>query len=181
MLPQATIPRFACLRCAESARSSASTRRRMDQICLPESISVCICVRKICRLTIYSYRPRQPPAFWNRLSRTNQFSMRSPDLQTRNRDSEQARQATTRTVFISYSHDSPEHSERIRALAGKLEGDGLAVAIDQFANNPVIVSRHHELRRDVELSMSFLSPVAPLAQRMTSRTVRPTSQMNILY
>jgi hypothetical protein len=39
-------------------------------------------------------------------------------------------------IFISYSHDSSQHSERIRALAGQLKIDGLEVIIDQFANDP---------------------------------------------
>lgn len=39
-------------------------------------------------------------------------------------------------VFISYSHDSPEHTARIRALAIQLRSDGIDARIDQFAGNP---------------------------------------------
>lgn len=40
-------------------------------------------------------------------------------------------------VFISYSHDSPAHAERVRQLATRLvEEDGLAVVLDQWEPNP---------------------------------------------
>ncbi|MBL8351103.1 MAG: TIR domain-containing protein [Burkholderiaceae bacterium] len=35
-------------------------------------------------------------------------------------------------VFISYSHDSPEHQQRVRALCEKLRGDGIDALIDQY-------------------------------------------------
>jgi tetratricopeptide (TPR) repeat protein len=35
-------------------------------------------------------------------------------------------------VFISYSHDSPEHSERVLSLAWALRGNGIDVELDQF-------------------------------------------------
>lgn len=35
-------------------------------------------------------------------------------------------------VFISYSHDSPEHLERVRALCERLRGDGIDALIDQY-------------------------------------------------
>jgi hypothetical protein len=34
-------------------------------------------------------------------------------------------------VFISYSHDSPEHDQNVLALANRLRSDGLTVVIDQ--------------------------------------------------
>jgi len=34
-------------------------------------------------------------------------------------------------VFISYSHDSPEHSERVLELARSLRGNGIDVELDQ--------------------------------------------------
>ena len=36
------------------------------------------------------------------------------------------------TVFISYSHDSEAHRERVRALAESLKKLGLEVALDQW-------------------------------------------------
>lgn len=40
-------------------------------------------------------------------------------------------------VFISYSHDSDSHKDRVRALADRLRGDGLEVVIDQdFGGGP---------------------------------------------
>lgn len=35
-------------------------------------------------------------------------------------------------VFISYSHDSPEHKQRVRAVAERLLSDGIEVILDQY-------------------------------------------------
>ena len=39
-------------------------------------------------------------------------------------------------VFISYSHDSTEHEQRVRALADQLRDDGIDAQIDQYAQDP---------------------------------------------
>lgn len=39
-------------------------------------------------------------------------------------------------VFISYSHDSPEHEERVLDLADRLRGDGIDAEIDQYEPAP---------------------------------------------
>lgn len=39
-------------------------------------------------------------------------------------------------VFISYSHDSQEHRERVLALADRLRSDGIDANIDQYENPP---------------------------------------------
>jgi probable HAF family extracellular repeat protein len=39
-------------------------------------------------------------------------------------------------VFISYSHDSSEHKQRVHALAEKLRADGIDAWIDQYAPDP---------------------------------------------
>ncbi len=39
-------------------------------------------------------------------------------------------------VFISYSHDSNQHADRVLALADRLRDDGLDVVIDQYDPNP---------------------------------------------
>jgi len=36
------------------------------------------------------------------------------------------------TVFISYSHDSPEHEANVLALANRLRADGIDAALDQY-------------------------------------------------
>jgi tetratricopeptide (TPR) repeat protein len=41
-------------------------------------------------------------------------------------------QPTTLKVFISYSHDSPEHADRVLALANRLRGDGIEAILDQY-------------------------------------------------
>ena len=39
-------------------------------------------------------------------------------------------------VFISYSHDSPEHSDRVLELADRLRADGIDAIIDQYIQFP---------------------------------------------
>ncbi len=40
------------------------------------------------------------------------------------------------TLFISYSHDSPEHQDQVRALADRLRADGVDAYIDQYSPAP---------------------------------------------
>ena len=49
----------------------------------------------------------------------------------------EARPVLHTRVFISYSHDSPEHTARVAALAFALRRDGIDVELDQF--------HHHEI------------------------------------
>jgi hypothetical protein len=37
-------------------------------------------------------------------------------------------------VFISYSHDSPEHAQRVLGLAERLRADGIETSLDQYIN-----------------------------------------------
>jgi hypothetical protein len=39
-------------------------------------------------------------------------------------------------VFISYSHDSPEHARRVLALSDRLREDGVDSHIDQYDVSP---------------------------------------------
>ena len=39
-------------------------------------------------------------------------------------------------VFISYSHDSPEHADQVLALADQLIGDGIDCILDQYETSP---------------------------------------------
>ena len=41
-------------------------------------------------------------------------------------------------IFISYSHDSPEHSERVLDLAWSLRRNGIDVELDQFHNEEIV-------------------------------------------
>jgi hypothetical protein len=41
-----------------------------------------------------------------------------------------------RKVFISYSHDSAKHAERVLALADRLRGDGIDCRLDQYETGP---------------------------------------------
>jgi len=40
------------------------------------------------------------------------------------------------TVFISYSHDSPEHADRVLALSDRLINDGVDCILDQDETRP---------------------------------------------
>ena len=42
----------------------------------------------------------------------------------------------TPTVFISYSHDSPEHTDRVLAFANWLREDGIDCTLDQYETSP---------------------------------------------
>ena len=39
-------------------------------------------------------------------------------------------------VFVSYSHDSEEHRQRVLTLANKLRDDGIDVRIDRYTPAP---------------------------------------------
>ena len=39
-----------------------------------------------------------------------------------------------KTVFISYSHDSEEHREKVLALSERLREDGIETILDQYVN-----------------------------------------------
>jgi hypothetical protein len=39
-------------------------------------------------------------------------------------------------VFISYSHDSPEHKQRVLALSDRLRNDGIEAELDQYQTRP---------------------------------------------
>jgi hypothetical protein len=43
---------------------------------------------------------------------------------------------TTPTVFISYSHDSAQHADRVLALSDRLVQDGIDVVLDQYESSP---------------------------------------------
>src|SRR6266446_5659256 len=39
-------------------------------------------------------------------------------------------------VFVSYSHDSQEHMDRVLELSDRLRADGIDCALDQYAESP---------------------------------------------
>jgi len=39
-------------------------------------------------------------------------------------------------VFISYTHDSPEHIDRVLALSNRLRSEGIDCSIDQYEQSP---------------------------------------------
>ena len=43
---------------------------------------------------------------------------------------------TNPTVFISYSHDSPEHTDRVLKLSDKLRSEGIDCILDQYETSP---------------------------------------------
>ncbi len=45
-------------------------------------------------------------------------------------------EATAPKVFVSYSHDSPEHGDHVLALADRLRSDGIDCILDQYEESP---------------------------------------------
>ena len=43
---------------------------------------------------------------------------------------------TPTRVFVSYSHDSPAHAERVLVLADRLRHDGVDARLDQYEPSP---------------------------------------------
>ncbi len=43
---------------------------------------------------------------------------------------------TPPSVFISYTHDSPEHKDAILALSERLRQEGVDCVIDQYEQSP---------------------------------------------
>jgi hypothetical protein len=41
-------------------------------------------------------------------------------------------------VFISYSHDSAEHADRVLALSDRLRADGIDCILDQYEDSPAV-------------------------------------------
>jgi SEFIR domain len=67
-------------------------------------------------------------------------------------------------VFISYSHDSPEHGRRVRALADQLRPDGIESWIDQYVQNPD-VGRPKWMRSQVKEASKVLLVFTETYQR----------------
>ncbi len=45
-------------------------------------------------------------------------------------------EATAPKVFVSYSHDSPEHGDHVLTLADRLRSDGIDCILDQYEESP---------------------------------------------
>jgi hypothetical protein len=66
-------------------------------------------------------------------------------------------------VFISYSHDSPEHEANVLALADRLRADGIDAVLDQYESFP---SEGWELwgQRQIQAARRY-GEAEPLIQR----------------
>jgi hypothetical protein len=70
--------------------------------------------------------------YWRCLfSQQTDLSLNLPDS-----DQDNDMETTPPKVFISYSHDSKEHQERVLALADHLRKDGIDASIDQYEDSP---------------------------------------------
>ncbi len=80
-------------------------------------------------------------------------------------------------VFISYSHDSPAHADRVLALASRLRGDGVEAILDQFEEFgppegwPRWMSKH---LRDVDFAV-MVCTVRYYHSGWTPKTFSPTN------
>ncbi len=75
-------------------------------------------------------------------------------------------------VFISYSHDSPVHSERVWLLADRLRGDGVDCMIDQYHPAPV-EGWPRWMDREVEEADFVLIVCTPIYYRRARGEERP--------
>jgi SEFIR domain len=66
-----------------------------------------------------------------RTSEIRDIRSSNSEVQNKNLD------ATTIKVFISYSHDSQEHKDRVRKLFDQLWTDGIICSLDQYEDSPV--------------------------------------------
>jgi hypothetical protein len=51
------------------------------------------------------------------------------------------------SIFISYSHDSPEHSDRVLALSDTLRQLGVDAELDQYHTRPPICRPSQSLKK----------------------------------
>src|SRR5438270_107316 len=82
-------------------------------------------------------------------------------------------------VFISYSHDSSEHEERVLALADRLGNDGLDVVLDRYVSPPPASwPRWMEAEMDssdfivVACSVNYLAKVQGKVKKGTGKGVK---------
>src|ERR1700739_277091 len=82
-------------------------------------------------------------------------------------------------VFISYSHDSDEHEERVLNLADRLANDGIDVDLDQFvspppASWPIWMERAMEAANFILVvcSKNYLAKVKGKVKRGTGKGVK---------
>src|SRR5271166_904876 len=83
-------------------------------------------------------------------------------------------------VFISYSHDSTEHEQRVRALADQLRDDGIDARIDQYVQDPDegwVKWMRTQVRRPRRLSWSLLKLISD-DLRATKRRARVWAQLS---
>lgn len=80
---------------------------------------------------------------------------------------------TAPRVFISYSHDSPEHSNRVRHLADQLRTDGADAVIDQYFETPA-----EGWPRWMEQNLEQADAVLVVCSEQYSRRVTDTEQSN---
>jgi tetratricopeptide (TPR) repeat protein len=86
-------------------------------------------------------------------------------------------------VFISYSHDSPEHEKRVLELATRLSNDGLDLAFDRFGSPPPNWPRWMEDEMEtadyvvVVCSQGYLAKVKGKVKRGTGKGVKWESRL----
>lgn len=86
-------------------------------------------------------------------------------------------------VFISYSHDNPQHEERVLKLATRLASDGLDVTFDQFGNPPANWAFWMEAAMEaadyivVACSEGYLAKVRKKVKRGTGKGVKWESRL----
>jgi hypothetical protein len=78
--------------------------------------------------------------------------------------------AATCRVFISYSHDFPEHRQRVLALANQLRNEGVEAWIDQYVQDPVMAGSTGCVVRLNSPSESYWSLPKPISDGLREST-----------
>ncbi len=64
-------------------------------------------------------------------------------------------------IFISYSHDSDEHRDFVRAISDRMRGEGLDCQIDQYINGFPPEGWQHWMEKQIELADFVLLVCTP--------------------
>jgi len=84
-------------------------------------------------------------------------------------------------VFISYSHDSEEHKDRVLQLAHKLRGDGMDARLDQFVNGTPPEGWPRWMRNQIKQAQFVLVVCTETYRRRAEREEKPGRGHGVIY
>lgn len=84
-------------------------------------------------------------------------------------------------VFISYSHDSEEHKDRVLQLAHQLRGDGMDARLDQFVNGTPAEGWPRWMRNEIKQAQFVLVVCTETFRRRAEREEEPGRGHGVIY